>query len=195
MRRFTLVVSIICICMMVSSVVAAETVAVEWVPSDNIVTDKWGDGSDYRIMPGDGLDLIEIPDGDGPWELTEVDGEIALTSVPHRHHENNFFYFRIDDSFAHEIPTGSKAIVAVEYYDAGFEALLLSYDSWAAYEQFEGAFKQTPVPFSAMNTHQWKVRKFEVKDARFANRTHTCDFRILVRPKLIIRKVTVEIVL
>jgi hypothetical protein len=189
MRRFVLVVSIICICIMVSSAVTAETLVVEWVPSDNIVTGKWGDGRDYRIMPADGLDLVETPDGDGPWELTEVDGEIAVTSVPHRHHPNNFFYFRIDDSVAHLIPNGTKAIVAVEYYDAGFEALLLSYDSW------ENAFKSTPVIFSSMNTHQWRIRKFEVKDARFANGVFSCDFRVLVRPKMIIRKVTVEIAL
>lgn len=195
MKRFALVVATICVSMMLSCVVAANSVVVEWVPSDNVVVDKWGDGRDYRIIPGNGLDLFEPPDGDGPWELSELDGELVVTSVPHRHHENNFFYFMIDDDIAYEIPNGTRVVVSVEYYDAGFEAFLLGYDSWATWEELEGAFKQTPIPFSALNTHQWKVRSFEIKDARFANRTHTGDFRILVRPKMIIRRVTVEIFL
>ncbi|MFE6666079.1 sugar-binding protein [Streptomyces sp. NPDC057697] len=85
---------------------------------------------------------------------------------------NRYLYV---DVAAGAVPAGAKrAVVTVDYFDAGAIGMGLQYDSQS------NAFTGVSGP-QLKGTGTWRSRQFELGDIRFANRANGADFRIDVQ--------------
>ncbi|MFJ1713504.1 hypothetical protein [Streptomyces sp. NPDC088260] len=85
---------------------------------------------------------------------------------------NRYLYV---DVAAGAVPAGAKrAVVTVDYFDAGAIGMGLQYDSQS------NAFTGVPGP-QLKGTGTWRSQQFQLGDIRFANRANGADFRIDVQ--------------
>jgi hypothetical protein len=72
----------------------------------------------------------------------------------------------------------AKLEIDLAYFDAGSGEIGLDYDSTDPQAPLGGAYKNYPYSIHLMNTSTWKLARFWVNDARFANRQNGgADFR------------------
>ena len=68
--------------------------------------------------------------------------------------------------------------IDLSYFDAGSGVIVLHYDSTDFQSPMAGAFKGCPDVIHRANSGQWKVARFRLNDARFADRENGgTDFR------------------
>lgn len=122
-------------------------------------------------------------------EPTEVNGVAAWRTLPNRHHNMRFAYFRVDDSFYFDDAVPLQ--IEVEVWD-GEGAFSIEYDSAdPTGSVYEGAFKLAKT-FTLGDTGQWRTFSVTVSDARFIGRTNGADFRLGSDREMRIRRVTVR---
>jgi hypothetical protein len=115
--------------------------------------------------------LMPIPNEDGNFTIVDRDG-VRCWQVP----QHNYFYLDVADSFL--VQPGARLEIDLAYFDAGSGDIALDYDSADARLVDGGAFKRYPYAIHLMNTATWKLARFWVNDARFANRQNGgADFR------------------
>jgi hypothetical protein len=124
--------------------------------------------------PGITNGLIPVNNGDGAFTVVERSG-VQCWLVP-KHASPNYFYLDADDHFL--VQPGEKLEIDLAYIDAGSGDIALDYDSTDFRLPDAGAYKRYPNAIHRMNTSQWKLARFYVNDARFANRENNgADFR------------------
>jgi hypothetical protein len=131
------------------------------------------------------------PDGfNGLTPIKNEDGEFTVVerSGGHRwlvpkHSSPNYFYLDVADDFLPK--AGASVEIDLAYLDEGSGDIALDYDSSEIRLSNAdlllpdpGAFKRYPYALHRMNSGQWKLARFYVNDARFANRENGgTDFR------------------
>jgi hypothetical protein len=123
-------------------------------------------------LPGiaNGLTLAATND-DGKVTITEHSG-VHCWQVP----KHNYLYLDVDDKFL--VQPGAKLEIDLAYFDTGSGDIALDYDSTDFRIVDAGAYKRYPYAIHLMNTATWKLARFYVNDARFANRQNGgADFR------------------
>ncbi|HNR99044.1 MAG TPA: DUF5010 domain-containing protein [Planctomycetota bacterium] len=136
---------------------------------------------------------IRIPSlGDGIVDKAVIDGVACLKTAPNRHGPARYFYCDLDDSFVYDageerfavtmtLRVGRAAPVQVEYDSADPKGSV-----------FEGAFKPGPA-LGPLAAEAWHTVRFELSDARFANRANGADFRLSAGgADLAVAEITVE---
>lgn len=119
-----------------------------------------------------GLTAVSNPDGD----FTIVERSGAHCWLVPKHTSPNYFYLDVDDHFL--VQAGARLEIDVAYYDAGSGDIALDYDSTDFQLPDAGAYKRYSFAIHRMNSQQWKLARFYVNDARFANRENGgADFR------------------
>ncbi|HEY4416434.1 MAG TPA: hypothetical protein VGO57_12150 [Verrucomicrobiae bacterium] len=115
--------------------------------------------------------LTPITNEDGNFTVVERDGVRCWQLAQH-----NYFYLDVADSFL--VQPGAKLEIDLAYFDAGTGDIGLDYDSTDSRLVDGGAYKRYPYAIHLMNTGTWKLARFWVTDARFANRQNNgADFR------------------
>ncbi len=118
--------------------------------------------------------LTPVSNGDGDFRIVQRDG-VRCWLVP-KHTSPNYFYLDADDSFL--VQPGATLEIDLAYFDAGSGDIVLEYDSTDPRAPLGGAYKAYPYAIHRMNTGTWKLARFWVNDARFANRQNGgADFR------------------
>ena len=114
---------------------------------------------------------LAVTNGDGNVPTAERSGA-QCWEVP----KNNYLYLDVDDTFL--VAPGARLEIDLAYFDAGSGDIGLDYDSTDFRLPFAGAYKRYPYAIQLMNTATWKLARFWVNDARFANRQNGgADFR------------------
>src|SRR5208283_4551254 len=73
---------------------------------------------------------------------------------------------------------GARLEIDLSYFDSGLGEVGLDYDSIDFRLPDAGAYKRYPYAIHLMNSGAWKLARFWVTDARFANRENGgADFR------------------
>ena len=125
-----------------------------------------------RPEKADGLTPVSNADGD----FTTVERGGAHCWLVPKHASPNYFYLYVDDHFL--VSLGEKLEIDLAYFDAGSGDIALDYDSTDFRLPNAGAYKRYPYAIHRMNSQQWKLARFYVNDARFANRENGwTDFR------------------
>jgi hypothetical protein len=76
------------------------------------------------------------------------------------------------------VQPGDKLEIDLAYLDAGSGDIALDYDSTDFQSTDAGAWKRHPDVVHRLNSGQWKLARFNVDDAHFANRENGgTDFR------------------
>jgi hypothetical protein len=98
-------------------------------------------------------------------------------------------YFQVDDGFIFGGP--QKIQITVEYYDNGYEPIVLSYDS-----SDEGLIYKDVTVIKRTNAETWKTASIVITDAGFTNRqNYESDFRLSTgSTPLIIKSLTVTLI-
>jgi hypothetical protein len=125
--------------------------------------------------------LTPIKNGDGDFTIVERNG-VHCWLVP-KHTSPNYFYLDVADDFLPK--AGSSVEIDLAYLDAGSGDIALDYDSAEIRLSNAdlllpdpGAFERYPYVIHRMNSQQWKLARFYVNNARFANRENGgADFR------------------
>jgi hypothetical protein len=117
--------------------------------------------------------LTPIKNEDGDFSVVEPNG-LHCWLLP-KHDSPNYFYLDVVDDF---LPKAGAAVeIDFAYLDTGSGDIALDYDS--AEIQLSnadlllpdpGAFKRYPYAIHRMNSGQWKLARFYLNGARFANR-------------------------
>ena len=125
--------------------------------------------------------LTPIKNGDGDFSIVERNGQ-HYWLVP-KHSSPNYFYLDVVDDFLPH--PGATVEIDLAYLDTGSGDIALDYDS--AEIQLSnadlllpdpGAYKRYPYEVHRTNSGQWKLARFYVNDARFADRENGgADFR------------------
>jgi len=124
--------------------------------------------------PGITNGLTPVNNEDGDFTIVERNGAHCWL-VP-KHTSQNFFYLNVDDHFL--VQPGAGLEIDLAYLDTGSGDIALDYDSTDFRLPNAGAFKRYPYALHRMNSGQWKLARFYVNDARFANRENGgADFR------------------
>jgi hypothetical protein len=114
---------------------------------------------------------LAVTNGDGNVTIAERSG-VRCWEVP----KHNYLYLDADDHFLAQ--PGAKLEIDLAYFDAGSGDISLDYDSTDFRLPDAGAYKQYPYAIHLMDTATWKLARFWVTDARFANRQNGgADFR------------------
>ncbi len=125
--------------------------------------------------------LTPIKNGDGDFTIVERNG-LHYWLVP-KHDSPNYFYLDVADDF---LPHPGTAVeIDLAYLDTGSGDIALDYDSSEIRLSNAdlllpdpGAFERYPYAIHRQNSGQWKLARFYVNDARFANRENGgADFR------------------
>lgn len=125
--------------------------------------------------------LFPIKNGDGDFKVVEQNG-LSYWLVP-EHASPNYFYLGVADDF---LPKPATAVeIDLGYLDSGSGDIALDYDSSDIRLSDEdlllfdpGAYERYPYSVHRMNSGQWKLARFYVSNARFANRENGgADFR------------------
>ena len=118
--------------------------------------------------------LTAVSNGDGPFTTVERNG-VRCWLVP-KQTSPNYLYFDAANDFLPQF--GGAVEVAVTYLDAGSGDVVLHYDSTDFQSPTAGAYKGCPDVIHRANSGQWKVARFRMNDARFADRENGgSDFR------------------
>jgi hypothetical protein len=124
---------------------------------------------------GIGNGLTPISNGDGVFTISEYNGVHCWLVAKGKPHDN-FFYLKVDRRFL--MQPGDKLEIDLTYFDDGSGNIELHYDSTDFRLPNAGAYKGHPDVVHRMNSRQWKLARFNVDDARFANRENGgTDFR------------------
>jgi hypothetical protein len=124
---------------------------------------------------GIGNGLTPIANQDGIFTISEHNG-VHCWLVAKRGSYYNYFYLNVDDHFL--VQPGTKLEIDLTYFDAGSGDIAMDYDSADSQSTDAGAYKGYPNVVHRMNSGQWKLIRFYVNDARFANRQNGgADFR------------------
>ncbi|MHB8923500.1 MAG: hypothetical protein ACYC51_08930, partial [Thermoleophilia bacterium] len=108
---------------------------------------------------------------DGPYIVAsgEADG---VTPV------NKFLYFYVEDGFFGLRP--ESATVIIHYFDKGYGAIHIDYDSWDDSPADDGGTVRRSGYINKNNKHQWTSAAFLLERPAFAGRMHSgADFRIV----------------
>jgi len=146
-------------------------------------------GFNLKYLPQE-LGLAPIATEDGPFEIVEMVGLRVLTTKKNLTSEWRYVHFDADDSYGGYFERRSY-LVEVEYLDSGSGSFALEYDS--ADRTSEGRTKRAgEKKFEASGN--WKIAKFEVRDAFFSNRQRGgADLRLSVHGRgLAVRKVVIK---
>jgi GxGYxYP putative glycoside hydrolase C-terminal domain/GxGYxYP_N second domain/GxGYxYP third domain/GxGYxYP_N 1st domain len=131
--------------------------------------------------PDDFNGLNPMKNDDGDFTIVERNGQ-HYWLVP-KHNSPNYFYFDVRDDF---LPKAGTAVeIDLGYLDKGSGEIALDYDSTEIRlsntdlrSPDPGAWKRYPYVVHRMNSGQWKLARFFVNDARFANNENGgTDFR------------------
>lgn len=115
--------------------------------------------------------LTPIKNEDGDFKMAQRAG-VTCWLIP----THDYFYLDVDDSFL--VQRGARLEIDLAYFDAGSGEIRLDYDSTDPQAPVGGAYKSYPYTIHLMNTSTWKLARFWVSDARFANRQNGgADFR------------------
>ena len=144
-----------------------------------------------------GLTPTKNEDGD----FTTIDHEGSPCWLVPKHNSPNYFYLDVADDF---LPHPGAAVeIDLSYLDTGSGDIALDYDSSEIRLSNAdlllpdpGAFKRYPYAVHRLNSGQWKLARFYLNDARFANRENGgTDFRfynggddLLIRAVEVLRK-------
>lgn len=124
--------------------------------------------------PGVSEGLTPISNGDGDFTVVERNGVHCW--LMSKHTSPNYLYLEADPGFLAQ--TGGALEIDLAYFDAGSGDIALDYDSTDSRLPDTGAYKRYPYSIHRMNSQQWKLARFYVNDARFANRENGgADFR------------------
>jgi hypothetical protein len=122
-----------------------------------------------RLGAAKGLTPVAL--GDGNFSIVQREG-MKVWQVA----TNNYFYLDAYDGFL--IQPGARLEIDLSYFDSGTGEILLDYDSTDPGAPLAGAYKRHPHVVQRQNTATWKLARFWVSDARFANRENgNTDFR------------------
>gem|GEM_PF-2432003 len=128
--------------------------------------------------------LAPMKNGDGDFTVVERNG-LHYWLIP-KHTTPNYFYFDVRDDF---LPKAGTAVeIDLGYLDKGSGEIALDYDSSEIRLSNAdlllpdpGSWKRYPYAVHRMNSGQWKLARFFVNDARFANRENGgTDFRFYI---------------
>ncbi len=118
--------------------------------------------------------LTPVSTGDGKFADIERNG--ARCWLVSKSKTHNYFYLDADEDFLPQ--TGAAVEIEMTYFDTGNGEIALDYDSTDSRLPDLGEYKRYPYSAKRMNSQQWKVARFYLKDARFANRhNNSTDFR------------------
>jgi hypothetical protein len=125
--------------------------------------------------------LAPVKNGDGDFTIVERNG-LHYWLVP-KHDSPNYFYLDVADDFLPH--PGASVEIDLAYLDTGSGDIALDYDSSEIQLSDSdlllpdpGAFKRYPYAIHRMNSGEWKLVRFYVNDARFADRENGgADFR------------------
>jgi hypothetical protein len=121
--------------------------------------------------PGAGEGLSPVRTGDGEFTVVERAGVHCWLVT--KHASPHYFYLDVDEGFR-----GGEVEIELEYFDTGAGEIALDYDSTDVRPTVEGAYKRHPNILHRTNTAQWQQARFQINDARFANRENGgSDFR------------------
>ncbi len=121
---------------------------------------------------------IRIPSlGDGIVEKAAIDGVACLRTAPNQHGPARYFYCDLDDSFVYEA-SGERFAVTMTLRVDRATPIQVEYDSADSKGSiYEGAFKPGPA-LGPLAAGAWHTVRFELADARFADRANGGDFRL-----------------
>jgi len=143
-----------------------------------------------------GLSLIN-QSNEGPYQKKNMDQELYVApglNPTDKSGRSNYLYFAVDDKFIFD-GNWANAAVTLEYLDRGKLPFNMEYDSLDMTIEKDpknpGAFKEIRSELGFGNTYKKKIFTYHLLDARFANKTNACDFR-LIGSEYYIQKVTVS---
>ncbi len=130
-----------------------------------------------------------INSGDGLNEPAQIAGSKCRVNKADSDPPSYCMYFDYDPrAGAVERPV----FVTVEYFDKGFGAFVIQYDSTDADATDQGIHK-TGRAETLLDSRKWRKATFELPDARFDGRQNSgADFRVVSRNPLAVRQVTVD---
>ncbi len=139
----------------------------------------------------EGLTILSNPDGDGLFEVREVQMENAWVTVKNRHGDGRYLYF---DAHPRFLCDGDETVeVAITYFDDAPGAFRVEYDSA---DKTAGGLARQFFPSreeTLTGDGRWKTAAFTLPHARFADGCHQGDFRIArVGKDLAVREVVAE---
>ncbi len=124
-----------------------------------------------------GLEIVPLPDGDGPVVEKVVAGKAAWSTTENRFSAvNRYLYFEVDDAFLFD---GDEPVeLSVVYFDAGPKYFHVQYDSSdPSVEGTQQKFRAGPrQPITGSKT--WKEVRLVIPHARFVGRANGSDFRL-----------------
>jgi hypothetical protein len=134
--------------------------------------------------------LRQVEHADGVTAPSQAGGK-DCRAVPPTRNRGRYVYFIIDDSF--KWANSMDVTVEVEYFDSASGSFTLHYDSHDATAPVGGAYRTGPQVVPLKGTNEWKVARFTLRQARFANSQNSdADFRIAVdAPEFLVHRVTV----
>jgi hypothetical protein len=147
----------------------------------------WESGRSGGVTVGESI-------GDGVWK-TQKFGEVeAVVSQKNTVSPGRYLYFKVDDSFALDLP-GDTVDVTITYRDAGCAVFGLEYDNVdRTVGPVDGAFRPGGA-VTLTGSGEWKTASFTLSQCRFANRCNGADLRFAVsggEQELAVSKVTVR---
>jgi hypothetical protein len=124
---------------------------------------------------GIGNGLTPVSHEDGVFTISEYNGVHCWLVAKHKTFQN-YFYLKVDDHSL--VQPRAKLEINLTYFDNGSGDIALNYDSTDFQLPDAGAYKWHPNVIHRLNSGQWKLARFYVNDARFANRENSgADFR------------------
>jgi hypothetical protein len=124
--------------------------------------------------PGITNGLSPVSADDSDFTIVEQNG-VNCWLLP-KHTSSNYLYLDVDDHFL--VQPGARLEIDLAYLDTGSGDIVLDYDSTDFRLPNAGAYKEYPYAIHRQNSGQWKLARFYVNDARFANRENGgADFR------------------
>lgn len=124
-----------------------------------------------------GLQIVPLPDGDGPIIERTTGGKRAWSTTVNRFSPTaRYMYFEVDDAFLFD---GDDSIeMTVEYWDDGPASFVVEYDS--ADPELSGLPQHfRPGPRQKLGgTPAWQRARFVLPHARFIGRANGADFRL-----------------
>jgi hypothetical protein len=124
--------------------------------------------------PGITNGLSPVSAGDSDFTVTKQSG-VNCWLLP-KHTSPNYLYLDVDDHFL--VQPGARLELDLAYLDTGSGDIVLDYDSTDFRLPNAGAYKEYPYAIHRQNSGQWKLARFYVNDAHFANRENGgADFR------------------